>query len=211
MKKKPLILVISICVVLTMVGFSLYVLASEGRAIVTIGDYKLTEATLKEYVLLEAMGEASSDPILAAAQEYVKAQIAAEEIRGTEYDIPENYKEEMLKQETQKFQQDLEDNTEFCQKYELTKEELIAASVTAKVNSAVQGKHLMQMAEQWQQTDGAALSAEELLARYEQYMEEKLKGKELVILGEAKVQSLKEYGSRVMNSVETEKNQNASE
>ena len=114
---------------------------TEEPAVAALGRYQLTESTFKDYLLLSAMEDGGESTLLAAAQKYAKAQIAAEEIADTKYAVSEQQKADIQAQEKDSFQRDYEENTAFCITYGITSEDLVRTVVTSKINVLVQGQH----------------------------------------------------------------------
>ncbi len=166
-----------------------------------IGDYTITESTLKEYMLLLSVQNNSENSIQSsaqnistaelAAQMYAKAQIAAEEISDTSYAVDENDKTELLKSEQANFDRDYEANTEFCEQLGITHEELINAVATSRWNSTVEGRHLSMIIENYKTSNPEKkYSAEELLEVYENYMGTKVSTLKFVVLNNEKIQQI---------------------
>ncbi len=157
-------------------------ISPRAAAVAKIGDYAITESTLKEYMLLLNVQNNSEDPTVQnistaelAAQMYAKAQIAAEEISGTSYAVAESDRNAWLESEQDNFDRDYEANMEFCEQNGITREELISAVVTSRWNSTVEGRHFSMIIENYKTSNpGKTYSAEELLEVYENYMDAKV-------------------------------------
>lgn len=153
MKKRSIMFLSTICLITICIGISLGVSASTERTIATIGEYKITESTLKTYIILSSTHCDSDDTIEQSVKMYAKAQIAANEISGTTYAIPKNYKKELLRLEEMNFERDYETNMALCRQSGISREELICAVVTSKFNTLVEGRHFSLVMDQYMENE----------------------------------------------------------
>ncbi len=143
----------------------------EGDIIAKIGEYELTEKALKKYAFIVFI-KTGKCSLTTAADEYAKAKITLDEISGSDFDIPEGKREELLKIERENFNRDYEDNIEICNKNGLTQEELIDIVVTSKIDITASGNHLSMFIRNYK--EDKHYSAEEWLALYDEYVLEKI-------------------------------------
>lgn len=153
MKKRSIMFLSAICLITICTAISLGVSASTERTIATIGEYKITESTLKTYIILSSPHCDSDDTIEQSVKMYAKAQIAANEISGTTYAIPKNYKKELLRLEEMNFERDYETNMALCRQSGISREELICAVVTSKFNTLVEGRHFSLVMDQYMENE----------------------------------------------------------
>lgn len=200
MKKGIIVCIIAISFMVTL-GIS--ATATEEK-IAKVGEYTITETTLKEYVLLSSVQNGSSGTLEQAVQLYTKAQIAAEEIAGTIYDIPKSTENELLKSETENFNRDYETNMAFCRENGISREELIRTVVTSKFNILIEGKHFSKVTDEYKQAvNHTSYTATELLKVYEDYMTTKASKLKFIQLNSEKVQRIEANAPRL--NLETEK------
>ncbi len=198
MKKMYYLPIIAICAVLSLFCVSICAYAQQEQEIAAIGEYKLTESTLKEYILLASTQDSSSNSVELAAEMYARAQIAINEIAGTSYDIPANCEKELLALERDNFQQDYEANMEFCEKNGITREELIRTVVTSKINTIVQGKHFSMVIDEFFEADKdnrsvINYSSSDLLAIYNEYVDNKTEALKFIVLDSEKIDEVESY------------------
>ena len=203
MKRRSILVLSAICLIAICAAVSLGVSASTERTIATIGEYKITESTLKTYVILSSAQGDSEDTIEQSVKLYARAQIAANEISGTTYDIPKNYKKELLRLEKMNFEREYETNMALCRQSGISREELIRAVVTSKCNTFVEERHFSLVADRYREEGETSYTADELTKIYENYMDRRLEELEFVSEDNEK---LKAIASSVSLSSETIKN-----
>ena len=195
MKKHNIIFICIVCVAVTCLAISFGVSALTEKDIATIGEYEITESTLKTYSLLLAVQGESVGAFEKSVQMYARAQIAADEISGTPYDIPKNYKTELLRLEEKNFDRDYEINMAFCNQNGITREELINAVVTSKFNILAEGKHFSMIIDDRIKKDKElgierGYTSEELTEIYETYMTTRINKLNFVSINNEKIQKI---------------------
>lgn len=195
MKKRTIVWIGIVCLVVMCFAVSSGVSALTEKSIATIGEYEITERTLKAYSLLLSFHNDSADILEKSVQMYARARIAADDISGTTYDTPKGCQKELLRQAEENFDRYYETEMAFCDQHGITREELIHAVVTSKYNILVEGQHLSMIIDQYMEKERASgikreYTAEELTEIYENYMTARSRELEFVPLDNEKLQQI---------------------
>ena len=195
MKKRGIIVLSTIFLITIVTAISLGVSASTEKSIATIGEYKISESTLKTYVILSSADCDQGDTIEQSVKMYAKAQIAADEISGTTYDISQNYKKELLRLEEKNFERDYEANIALCRQSGISREELIRAVVTSKFNILVEGRHFSLVIDRYMEHEKSLgiereYTADELTKIYENYIDKRVDELEFVSVNNEKLKAI---------------------
>ena len=200
MKKRNIIVLSTICLITISTAISLIVAASTEKSIATIGEYKITESTLKTYVILSSADCDPEDTIEQSVKMYAKAQLAADEISGTTYDISQNYKNELLCLEEKNFERDYEANMALCLQRGISREELIRAVVTSKFNTLVEERHFSLVIDRYMEHEKSfgierEYTAEELTKIYENHIDKRVDELEFVSANNEKLKAISSAAS----------------
>lgn len=195
MKKRTVALMGIVCVVVMCFAVSSGVSALAEKSIATLGEYEITESTLKEYSILLSVESNPVNILEKSVEMYARARIAADDISGTTYDVRKGLREEFLQREEENFDRHYETSMAFCDQLGVTREELVQAVVTSKCDIIVGGQHLSMILDQYMEKESAAgrereYTVEEFAEVYEEYMTARISDLEFVPLDNEKLQQI---------------------
>ncbi|MBE6806945.1 MAG: hypothetical protein E7527_02870 [Ruminococcaceae bacterium] len=200
-KTVAIALLVIVCAVLAFINAETTGPATQEKEIAKIGNYSITKSAFREYVFINAVDNSSVKNDLSLesiAREYAKAQIAAEEIAGTQYEVPSEQRKKFLEQTNNNAERDAKANAAFCQQYGISQEELSSIAVTGKMNTTIALKHLSQFMDTLKEKDKQQgrefnYASGELQTLYEEYLEKKVSTLEFVIVDEQSVKDVQKF------------------
>ena len=168
--------------------------APAGDAIVRIGKYPLSEQELRAAMLSASLEDNKKVSCEKAARRYVRVCIEADEIAGTKYAVEKEHWKDYEANEAEGFDRDYDLNMDFCQKNNITRDDVIVTCAMASWEAAVQSQHIQMTVEQMHQRGESIPATEDFFKQYYNELDQKAAKLRYVVLDPQAVQALDGFG-----------------